>query len=447
MFAVQGFCEPQTGGASLKTVVEVEEVLRKHVDPGNGSGTLWCYGSTIVVRDGNDVYVCVNETGVGVPLLCNTAWQLWHKKGDSGWDLVKQEAGYHHREPCPIGIFPGKSVFISANPSMKEAGVQYGRCEPEVLEFKVDSLSSPFKTHMPAWAESTNFTDHSYRGFCVDGEKDELLLLQINAGTSEQFVSFMDSSGKWHEKGTITFPVRACYPQVALRNGAAHVMAVGDIVEPVERWQKMREEKAGKKLFAYVFRRIFYTSTPDIGKTGFSEPIEIDSAEATCGSTWNQDLYLDDSGTAHLLYIKQPHLYTFIRDAEFPGEKFSNSLEYVTIKNNQIISRRTLLKYTEGDTTGLIPSSGRFHVDAGGKLYVIMAATDIGKNTIQNYIARISEDELKPEFCLIEMQRPFGSFATANTRAGCKASDVIDMFGHTVSDSSNLSYARIRLGK
>ena len=89
-----------------------------------------------------------------------------------------------------------------------------------------------------AWEGKPNFTDHSYRGFAADAQRGELLLLNIDASTSEQFVSLRDQAGKWHAKGKITFPIRAAYPQVALRHGQAHVMAIGDIREPVQAWRQ-----------------------------------------------------------------------------------------------------------------------------------------------------------------------------------------------------------------
>lgn len=58
-------------------------------------------------------------------------------------------------------------------------------------------------------------------------------LLNGNAKTGDQYVAYRDRQGKWHARGKITFPIRACYPQVALRDGSAHVVAIGDIVEPV----------------------------------------------------------------------------------------------------------------------------------------------------------------------------------------------------------------------
>ena len=44
---------------------------------------------------------------------------------------------------------------------------------------------------------------------------------------------------------SIRFPICACYPQVAVRDGAAHVLAIGDVVEPVAAWRDYKKEKSG----------------------------------------------------------------------------------------------------------------------------------------------------------------------------------------------------------
>jgi hypothetical protein len=404
---------------------------------------MWCYGSTVIARQNDNVFLSVIETGKDVPLLCNTRWQLWHRSAD-GWKLEQTEKQYRQREPCPLAVFQEGPVFLSVNPSTEPAGRKYGPCKPLVLEFDLANPSAPAKTHQPAWANGTYFTDHSYRGFAADGANGELLLLNINARTSEQFVSYRDRNGKWHEKGTITFPIRSCYPQVALHDGSAHVMAIGDIVEPVAEWRKLKYEKL-KRDWDYVFRRLFYTYTDNIRSTGFINPIEIDTVEKTCGYIRNLDLYIDETGAAHLLYTKQPHQYEFIRDKYFPGEEMKTYLEHVIVKDGKVISRRTLAE-RPSESTGFEPSFGRFHIDGSGELYVIAAGTSVekGKRTSGNFLARIPTSNIKPKFERIELKHPFGNFFTNTPRGGSKPSDIIDIFG-IANDNPNLRYARVRI--
>jgi len=433
----------QTAIEGARFVVEVEEVVTKYTPADNGAGPLWCYGSTVIARRGNDVYLSVIETGKDVPLLCNTRWQLWHRSAN-GWKIAQSEKEYRQREPCPIAIFQKGAVFLSANPSIEPPGVKYGRCRPVVLEFNPNALAGAAKIHQPVWADGTYFTDHSYRGFAADGANGELLLLNINAQTSEQFVSYCDSSGKWHQKGKIEFPIRACYPQVALRGRAAAVMAIGDIVEPVEEWQKLKFEKLKRK-WDYVFRRLFYAFTADIRSSNFVTPIEIDTVEKTAGHIQNLDLYIDEGRATHLLYLKRPHQYSFIRDKYFPGQAMTAHLEYVVVKDGKILSRKTLAE-TPQESKGLEPSYGRFHISSDGALWVIAAGTytDGTKRTFGNYAGRILPGQSGQKFVRIDLKHPFRTFFTNTPRGGSEPSDVIDLFG-IADDNPNLRYAGIRL--
>ena len=443
LFSASAGLSAQTPVSGVSFVVEAEEVVTKYTPANNGAGPLWCYGSTVIARRGNDVYLSVIETGKDVPLLCNTRWQLWHRSAD-GWKMVQSENEYRQREPCPIGIFQKGPVFLSVNPSNEPPGVKYGRCRPLVLEFNPKALADAAKTHEPDWAEGTYFTDHSYRGFAADGANGELLLLNVNAQTGDQFASYCDSSGKWHQKGKITFPIRSCYPQVGLRDRAAAVMAIGDIVEPVEEWRKLKFEKL-KRQWDYVFRRLFYTYTEDIRKSDFSAPIEIDTVEKTAGHISNLDLYIDEEGATHLLYLKRPHQYSFIRDKYFPGQPMTVHLEYVVVKGGKVISKKTLAESPQG-SNGLEPSYGRFHISSDGALWVIAAGTFIDgtERTYGNFIGRVLPNQSNLEFVRIELKHPFGSFFTNTPRGGSEPSDFIDLFG-IADDNPNLRYARIRL--
>lgn len=427
----------------VRFVVEAEDVVTKYTPANNGAGPLWCYGSTVIARKGNDIYLSVIETGKDVPLLCNTRWQLWHRSAD-GWKIAQSEKEYRQREPCPIGIFEKGAVFLSVNPSTEPPGVKYGRCRPLVLEFNPKALASYAKKHQPAWADGTYFTDHSYRGFAADGANGELLLLNINAQTGDQFVSYCDSKGKWYQRGKIQFPIRSCYPQVGLRDRAAAVMAIGDIVEPVEEWQKLKFEKL-KRQWDYVFRRLFYTYTADIRSSDFVVPIEIDTVEKTAGHIQNLDLYIDESGVTHLLYLKRPHQYSFIRDKYFPGQDMTTHLEYVMVKDGKVLSRKTLAETGQG-SKGLEPSYGRFHISSDDTLWVIAAGThtDGAERTFGNYIGRIPPGPSRPKFVRIDLKHPFRTFFTNTPRGGSEPSDVIDLFG-IADDNPNLRYAGIRL--
>lgn len=432
-------------GTGVRPRVEVEEIVTAYTPANNGAGPLWCYGAPLIARRGEDVFVSTIETGKDVPPLCNTRWQLWHRSS-VGWKLEQSEKDYRQREPCPIAVFQNGPVFLSVNPSTQPPGTKYGPCKPLVLEFAPKDLAASPRGNEPAWADGTRFTDHSYRGLAADGPKGELLLLNIHADTGAQFVSFRDGEGKWRACGKIEFPIRSCYPQVALRNRAAHVMAIGDIVEPRQEWRQYKSEKTGSK-WDYVFRRLFYTYTPDIAGRQFVPPAEIETVEDTCGHISNLDLHIDKAGAAHVLYLKRPYQSELIRDRFFPGKPMTAHLEYMILKEGKVQSKATLVETPAGGKPGLSPSYGRFHVLPGDELCVVVAGTmtdEAGKRTFSNYVGRVRGLTDKPAFVQMPLRNPFSMFFTNTPRGGSEPSEILDLFG-TASDSLNLRYARIRL--
>lgn len=442
-------------------VVEVEERVSSYTNPDNGSGPLWCKGAPLVVRRGDDVYVSVLKTLDGVAPYCNTRWQIW-RRDTGGWKLWLAEQESRQREPCPIGQLE-EGLVLSANPSLVPPGIRLGPCRPLIIDVDLRGPSPATRPSEPRFVDDSQFFDHSYRGLATDPAAGQVLLMHEDRRNGAQHVSLRDRSGRWRERGTIAFPIRACYPQVSLTRGAAHVLAIGDIVEPVDEWRKVKAEVL-KRGWDYVFRRLFYTWTPDIERTPFSPPLEIDTVDATGGHISNLDQHVDDAGIAHLLYIKRPFEHDFLRDRYFPGEPMALSLEYVRVRDGTIISRRTLVHSPNG-ARGLVVAHARFHVMRDGALYVVLGASgQVDGNTVPltNYVLPLDRDNapdadaatnatkpardvilpraLKP----IPLQRPFRNFFTATPRGGSKPCDTLDLFGLTA-EPDTLRYARVRL--
>lgn len=426
---------------AAEATVVCEEVITAYDPADNGAGPLWCYGSPLVVRQGATASVSIIQTGKDVPPLCNTRWQVW-QRGGNAWRVVSAEAKYRQREPCPLVGLQRGELFLSANPSTQPPGTKYGPCTPVVIRLAKAGGSLSRTLEKPAWADDTYFTDHSYRGFAADAARGELLLLNIHARTSAQFVSHRDGQGAWHARGKIAFPIRAAYPQVALRAGAAHVMAIGDIREPVPEWRELKRREL-KREWDYVFRRLFYTNTLDLEREPFSTPLEVDTVEKSAGQISNLDLHVDAQGTAHLLYLKRPHVHAFLRDKYFPGEPFSRQLEYVTIRNGQIDQRRTLCQ-TPDNSEGFEPTYGRFHVGPLEKLYVIAAGTQTTPDAGAAFVNRIFPVDAPDDVTSLSLNHAFHTFFTNTPRGGSLPSDDLDLFG-IADDAPNLRYAHVRL--
>jgi hypothetical protein len=437
---------------------DVEEVVATCEPPNNGAGPLWCYGAPLLVREGSTVFASIMETGEGVPPLCNTRWRLYRRTA-SGWSKVCQADGFREREPCPLVLSGPNELLLSVNPSVEPPGTKYGRCDPHLLQFDTRRPEAPSAAVHPKWSGNPRFIDHSYRGIASDPSRREVLLLNIGDEAGNQYWTFRDGSGQFVASGIIRFPIRACYPQVALRGGAAHVMAVGDIVEPREEWRSYKFEKTSSS-WDYVFRRLFYTWSPDIRKQGFAPPIEVENVEDTGGHIVNLDLYIDSGGAAYLLYLKT-NTAKILRDRFFPNLKISTSLELVRVSSGKVVSRATLL--SGGEDAPETPTYARFHSTPDGSLYVVYAVNvrrPDGTSVLQNRLFKLAFDLLasssggsrqvvhnKPrEEYLLNLKEPFSVFFTAAERGGSKPSWLLDLFG-TGKSPTVLRYARISVPK
>jgi hypothetical protein len=423
-------------------VVEVEEVVATCRPPGNGAGPLWCYGAPLLVRQDDKVFVSIMETGIGVPPLSNTRWRLY-ERDDRGWTLLHQPNGFRNREPCPIVSLETDHLALSVNPSLEPPGTQYGRCDPHLLRFDTRHPELVPRTLRPPWPGTAHFTDHSYRGIAADFARGELLVLNIDATTSAQHWAFGLADGTFPRIGIISFPVRGCYAQVALRNRTAHVMAVGDIVEPNKTWQAFKKQKTGRE-WDYVFRRLFYTWTPDIARVDFAAPAEIDSVEATGGHITNLDVWISPEGTAHLLYLKT-NLNHLLRDQFFPGQEIVTTLEHVAMHDGQVARRTTLQK--GGEKARQTCQYARFHVTEDGTLWVVdrvSGARADGSPLQENQVFAIRPAVAEIMPVSLGLKTPFSTFFTAAERGGNRPSNLLDLFG-TGADAETLRYARVRI--
>jgi hypothetical protein len=90
--------------AQPKPVVEVEEDVFTYTDSQNGSFPLWTYGSTILARVGDALFLSAAETIPEAPPLNNVRWVLM-KRTAAGWGCQQKDAVGRTREPCPIAVF------------------------------------------------------------------------------------------------------------------------------------------------------------------------------------------------------------------------------------------------------------------------------------------------------------------------------------------------------
>ena len=440
--------------AELKPFVEVEEDVYTYTNADNGSGPMWCHGSTCLVRVGQRVFASGLETIPGVKPLSNCRWMLFERRAH-GWERVRVDSDGRTREPSPLAAFQSGRVFLSANPLLRpEDKPNRATTRPEVLEFAASDATAAPKLLLPVWPGTPDFEEHSYRSFAADGAAGELILFQ-NVGYTHAEWTFRDGHGQWSAQGQLKWPwgaeydkpqpVRVCYPNVALRDRAVYFCGVSDVVEPYQAWRDFKRELTGRE-WDYDFRRLFFTWTPDIGNKPFTDWVEIASCDKTAGSISVGDLYVADNGDAHLVWREQA-IDERLRARFFPDAKQRHSLNYAVVRDGKVIQRRTIEESTE-ERPGIIGSGARLQITLEQRLFVSYYAggTDPGgKGVAENRVREILRDGSVTPAVRLPLQKAFSQYFTATVRGGSPPSRILEMLGSRQGAANTISYARVKL--
>lgn len=424
-------------GTAREPQVEVEDLVYEYTPADNGAGPLWDYGAPGIVRLGDTVFVPGLDTIPGARPLHNCRWAL-HRRDARGWQRVFTDENGRQREPCPIGIFPDGRLLVSVNPTLTPPGAYNGPADPHLLEFSARNLRQPPRPVRPAWSGEPRLTEHTYRGLGIDAARGAALALHNDgSGAPRAHWVYLDREGDSRQSGAIVYPIRGCYPQIALRAPAAHVLAVGDIVEPVVEWRKWKFEQTGRQ-WDYVFRRLYYVLNPAAASGPFTEPVEVANLDATAGHILNLDLWLAPDGAAHLLWLERSVQSKAMRERFFPKVPLTASLMHCVVRDGRPGPKRTLAAGGE-DTPGPAPAYARFHAAPDGRLFVL-ASFRKGED--------IEMRLLQPESgqpAVLSLRHPFTNFMTATERGGSRPSNLIDVTGIAAGAPNAIRYARLRI--
>lgn len=438
--------------------VEAEEDVYSYVDAKNGAGPMWCYGSTCLVRLGDQVFASGLETVPGAKPLNNCRWLLFERKED-GWDRMRAEPFNLTREPSPLaGFGAGESgrVFLSAHSALKP-DQEAGEARSEVVEFPAADVGRSRRLHVIDWARA-ELTEHSYRSFAADGRNGELLLF-VNSGNWGVYWSFMDRAGIWSMAKELRWPwgatyekpqpVRICYPNVMLKDGAVHFCGVSDIIEPKAAWRAFKEELTGQK-WDYDFRRLFYIRAPNIRNGLFGSWVEVASREDTCGWISPGDLWVDAEDRVHLVWHERA-IDERLRPRFFPAARQSYSIRYARLRNDEVQLRRTLVLAEEGGTQAGSkerPASPRFQITPDQRMFVVYyvgGTTQEGEAVSENRLIEVLPDGQTTGPVKLPLEHPLDRYFTATPRAGSPLSNTLDLLGTRAGKPLTISYARVRL--
>ena len=445
--------EPSSRPNQFEPVVEVEEDVYSYEPLDNGSGPLWCSGSTCLVRIGDALFASGVEKVAGAKPLNNCRWTLFQRDA-RGWERLRAGTG-RTREPSPLAGFADGRLFLSANPTLVTDPKKHnGPARPEVLQFAVSAPKAPPKVLLPKWDGTPPFTEHSYRSFAADAIHGELILFQ-NIGYTHAEWSFLDRTGRWRAPGKLVWPwgaeydkpqpIRVCYPNVALVNRKVYFCGVSDIVEPYGKWREHKRKLTGRE-WDYDFRRLFFTWSDDITTGKFHEWVEIASRDKTCGWISPGDLWVAPDGAVHLLWTERA-IDTRLRKEFFPDAKQSHTLNYAVVRSGKVVSRRSLLVSQEGESSQ-IPGRGRFQTTPEGRLFVFcyVSGSDAAGNRVsEDRIMELYRDGGVGPWVKVPMKHPMSDYFTAAVRAGSPPSRFLELLGHRAGKPATISYARVRL--
>ena len=446
---------------SLSLTVLIEEDVYPNPAPDNGSGAMWCHGSSTFARAGDLVFVTeLAVTPLAKPLN-NCYWKLL-KRDAEGWRCIFTDDRNRTREPSPVVVYPNsREVFVSTNPTLVADPETYsGPAQPQIERFKFGKGNNNIEqeTFLPQWNGEPQFSEHSYRSFAADGKNKELILFN-NIGYTHAEWSFYDRTGNWSAQGQLIWPwgadyvkpepIRVCYPNVALVDRKVFFCGVSDIQDPNPVWRAFKKELTGQD-WDYDFRRLFFTWTNDITKEDFHPWIEVSSREKTCGWITPCDLYVAPDETVHLLWSERA-IDVRLREKFFPGEKQSEALCHAVFRDGKIQKRNNVMIRYENEVKP-VASTGCFHTTPDGRLWVVYyvsgterdEATGTENHVSENRIMEIKNGEPTLDFQTIPLKIPFSSFFTATVRTGNEPSTILDLHG-VCPNSDQLRYAAIKL--
>ena len=303
------------------------------------------------------------------------------------------------------------------------------------------------------------------------------LILFQNIGVSHSQWAFLDRDGNWAATGKLIWPeredprfapynstrARVNYPNVVLKDRAVHFCGGSAF----NKWERVQDdpELMGRK-WSSRWRRLYYTWTPDITTGKFNPWVEIASTHKTGGWLFPADMWLDDDGRVHILWMEYP-IGRKLRDEHFPDIRRITGMKYAIVEEGKVVFRRTLVEGGEG-LSGVIPTSGRFQVAPAGRLFVfyyVEGTNPSGEMIRENRLMEVHPDGNVGDPVLVPMKHPLGGFLaffTATTRGGSPPSETLDVLGsrahtpdtprtagkykqHEMTFPNKISYARIRL--
>ena len=401
----------------------------------NGAGPLWGKASSVIARIDGDVIVSLPELNPLMTNLSRVSPVLYMKRGSAPFKRMYHDPMHFTREPMPLMRASDGSLIMTTNPMLGQPRYDGPRSgdpsQPELLFFRPEERYQALVREVPRWSESFYFMEHSYRNCAFDRDTNEMLLVnQFLEDNEGKFAwVYRDANGAYVNGGRLTFPVRACYAPISLRNRQVHIVAVSDVTEPNATWKACKFEHT-QRAWDYDFRMLLYKNCDDITKGQFTDTVCIASRDETCGHVFPQDIYVDADHVCHVLYTTKRIWHPFLRDRFFPEQRFESTLEYAAVKNGSVIHRAILDRDAEASDGAFIETEycASLQERSDGSMVVLYSKWNAPGHACRGngyYCTRLT---MPDDAVSIQLSLPAAMFCLAGPRAGNLPGDTADLF-------------------
>ena len=157
------------GSDPIDLTVEAEEIVFSDVYSNSGSTPMWCYGNTLIVRLGEEVFVSATESLPQFKPLNDCRWVLM-KRTLGGWTRQQADEKGRQREPCLLGCLPPDKLVLSSNPTLLGPDASGGGpARPELVVIEAASPKSPCRSLLPGWNGNPRFNQQVDNTFADGG--------------------------------------------------------------------------------------------------------------------------------------------------------------------------------------------------------------------------------------------------------------------------------------
>ncbi len=395
------------------------------------------YQASYLLRVGERVFFSTAQRLMDREGMCNVYPVLYEKRDGGEWQLVWSDGNAYQMDAGHLLYLGNERLAMTLNPPKdrypKEQRTFLVPCTPVVYVFDISDGVKLLEVCEIPWDRPDHpFKSHNYRSSGVDAVNGNLLFTNIHYPEEKHVYSLTDTDLQPVRSGALEFPYRACYHNIAMRDGETYLFAVQDILEPNPEWSdynRLRYDENNMG-FDYVFRTVYLNYSPDIAKEDFRPSVVICSREETCGVIDNLDCCFSRDGDLFFMTQERNVRDAFMRDHFFPDVPMRGEICLYRLSHGKV-TERILIDQAEESDAWEMGGNGFIHTAANGDLYVVWSRTadaGDGLTRLTFYIRKVDAPQ-QPSNRILERTgkisyRIFGN----KTNHGAQPSDLVEIY-------------------